>query len=120
MNVLVSTQNRTTPYSPTCMNIMDFFIGNPTLYFTPITAYKSLDIDVSPDTVKNCMSLLSKNNYLTKDSLQGTAYHITKENMEFWITDFRNYILAREELMDTEKITSEQIEKNDKEMFFWD
>ncbi len=120
MKTIPSTINRTTPYSPTCMKIMDFFIQNPTLYFTPITVFKSSDFDVSTFTVKHCMSLLHKNSYLTKDSLQGTAYHITKENMEFWVTDFRNYILAKEELMNTENIQSEQIEKNNKEVFFWD
>lgn len=118
MNVVI-TKHRTTPYSPTCMSVMDFFIQNPTICFTPITVYKSLDFDVTPDTVKNCMGLLYKNSYLTKDSLQGTTYHITKENMEFWVTDFRNYILVKEELMHTEKIPLEQIEKNDKELFFW-
>ena len=115
MNIVI-TKHRTTPYSPTCMSTMDFFIQNPTLYFTPMTAYKSLDLGVSPDTVKNCMNILLKNSYLTKeDGISTNHYSITKENMEFWITDFRNYILAKEELMNTEKNPLEQIKKNDKE-----
>ncbi|MCJ8306738.1 MAG: hypothetical protein HRU07_06790 [Nitrosopumilus sp.] len=92
-------RNTSTPYTPTCIKIMDFFIDNVTLYFTPMTAYKSLDVDVTPDTVKSCMNLLLKNSYLTKEGGKRTNYYsITKENMEFWVTDFRKYVLELEKL----------------------
>lgn len=109
------TKNRTTPYSPTYMSIMDFFLKHPALYFTPMTVYKSIHLNVTPDTIKNCMNLLLRNNYLTKENGAGTNhYNITKENMEFWVNDFRRYILAQEELRDTEKIQLKQV-RNDNE-----
>lgn len=92
---------RTSPFSPTCMEIMDFFLENPTLYFTPMTT--ALSMELSPDTVKNCMSLLFKNSYLTKTGVNSTHYHITKENMEFWRTDFKNHVLGLAELQSQDK-----------------
>ena len=48
----------------------------------------SLSMNKPHYTIKDCMRLLKQNSYLTKLSDQGTVYHITKENMEFWHTDF--------------------------------
>jgi len=101
---IITHQSGTTPYSPTGMSLMDFFLTNPTLYFTPMTVYKSIGLGVSPDTIKNCMNLLLKNSYLTKENGKGTNHYcITKENMEFWITDFRRYILEKEKLIQPKK-----------------
>ena len=84
-------QNRTSPFSPTCTKIMDLFLSYPTIYFTPKTASMSLD-DARYHTVKTCMSLLLSNSYLSKNSMNENTYYITKENMEFWVTDFKNHI----------------------------
>jgi len=82
-----------TPFSPTSENIMDQFLKDPTIYYTPMTMYLSLDLDISPHTVKSCMSLLLKNSYLTKEGGMDTNYYsITKENREFWDIDFKNHI----------------------------
>jgi len=43
------------------------------------------------------MRLLKQNSYLSKFSDDGTVYHLTLENMEFWRTDFKNYVLALQE-----------------------
>ncbi len=81
----------TTCYSPTCIDVIDFFLQNVTLYFTPTTAALSLEKPLS--TIKDCMNLLKRNSYLSKITDSGTVYHITKENMEFWVTDFRKNVL---------------------------
>lgn len=89
---------RMSPFSPLCISIMDFFLENPTLYFTSMTACKSMNGKTSPDMIKNCMNLLLKNSYLTKeDGIMTHHYNITKENMEFWVTDFKRYVLHEEE-----------------------
>jgi len=74
---------------------MDFFLQNVTLYFTPLTAALSLEKPVS--TISDCINLLKRNSYLSKISDDGTSYYITKENMEFWHTDFKKHVLALEE-----------------------
>lgn len=79
-------------FSNTCSEIMDFFLQNPTLYFTPLTV--SLSMEKSQATIKDCMNLLKSNSYLSKVSDSGSVYHITKENMEFWVTDFKNHVLS--------------------------
>ena len=85
-----------TVFSETCVSIMDFFLQNVTLYFTPKTV--SLSMSVSHSTIKDCMQLLKKNQYLSKESDGGSVYHITKENMEFWHTDFKNHVLTLADL----------------------
>lgn len=89
-----------TPYSPTCMKIEDLFLDNPSIYFTPMTVSKTLKI--SPNTTKANMRLLLSNSYLTKDD--GNNYSITKENMEFWVTDFRNHVLVLKKLQSEKEI----------------
>ncbi|QDI74087.1 hypothetical protein [Nitrosopumilus spindle-shaped virus] len=88
---IIIYQGRTSPFSPTCVEIMDYFLSYPDLFHTAITT--ALYLEKSNDTVKNCMSLLLKNSYLSKKSESGHVYFITKENMEFWATDFRNHII---------------------------
>lgn len=88
-----TTGKKFTAFSPTCVEIMDFFLHNATLYHTPTTA--ALSLEKPPTTIKSCMQLLHRNSYLSKET--GTAYHITKENMEFWRTDFKNHILSEQE-----------------------
>ena len=39
----------------------------------------------------------NKNSYISKLSPDGTVYHITKENMEFWHTDFKNHVISLQE-----------------------
>ncbi|QDI74004.1 hypothetical protein QIT55_gp18 [Nitrosopumilus spindle-shaped virus] len=89
-------QGRTSPFSPTCVEIMDYFLSYPDLYHTAMTV--SLYLEKSSDSVKNCMSLLLKNSYLTKKLDSGHVYFITKENMEFWAIDFKNHILNQHEI----------------------
>jgi len=71
---------------------MDFFLSNPRIFFTPKTM--ALSMGKPHPTVKDCMNLLKRNSYLTKDKETESVYHITKENMEFWRTDFKNHVLA--------------------------
>jgi len=80
---------------------MDFFLQNVTSYYTPYTA--SLSMEKPHYTIKDCMRLLKQNSYLTKLSDSGTVYHITKENIEFWHTDFKNHVLQLEKLKGDEK-----------------
>lgn len=89
-------QGRTSPFSPTCEKIMDYFLSYPKLYHTPQTV--SLFLEKSNDTIKNCMSLLLKNSYLSKISETSSVYFITSANMEFWRNDFKNHILQQCEL----------------------
>jgi len=49
-------------------------------------------------TIKDCMNILRRNSYLSKISDDGTVYHVTKENMQFWHTDFKKHVLHLEEL----------------------
>ena len=70
---------------------MDFFLSNVTLYFTPRTA--ALCMERPLPTIKDCMNLLRRNSYLSKVTDDGTVYHITRENMEFWRVDFRNHVM---------------------------
>ena len=86
-----TTGKKFTVFSDTCIDIMDFYLQNSTLYFTPTTT--ALSMEKSIPTIKSCMNLLKSNSYLSKVSDSGTVYHITKENMEFWITDFRNNVM---------------------------
>jgi len=75
---------------------MDFFLSHADCYFTPRTAAKTLEL--SYDSVKNCMSLLLKNSYLTKEDGPGTNhYNITKENMQFWAVDYKARVLTEYE-----------------------
>lgn len=98
------------------MNIMDLFLENPTIYFTPMTTHLSLNLDISPDTVKNMMSLLLKNSYLTKEGGPRTNhYRITKENMEFWVTDFRNHVLDLEKSKQSKKLENLPIDNSEDE-----
>lgn len=96
MQVTKQRQVRVNVFSAQCMEIMDFFLTHVTLYHTPITTALSLERPIT--TIRTCMSLLNRNSYLSKISKLGTVYHVTKENMEFWRTDFKNYVLALEEL----------------------
>lgn len=96
MTILFETTGKKfTAFSPTCAEIMDFFLTDPTIYHTPTTTALSLEKSVA--TTKACMNLLKSNSYLSKVTETGTAYHITKENMEFWHTDFKNHILSEHE-----------------------
>lgn len=85
-----------TVFSPTCVEIMDFFLNNVNLYFTPLTT--ALSINKSQSTIKDCMNLLKTNSYITKINNSGSVYHLTKENMEFWRTDFKTHVLALHKL----------------------
>jgi len=82
-------------FTETCCNIMDFFLSHPDIYFTPTTT--SLSMEKSLPTIKDCMRLLKQNDYLTKFSDEGTVYHITKENMVLWHTNFKAHILQEYE-----------------------
>ena len=103
MSKTISTQKtiqhkgtiRKTCFTDNTIDVMDFFLQNITLYFTPYTT--SLSMKKSHYTIKDCMRLLHQNSYLSKLSADGTVYHITKENMEFWHTDFKNHILSLQE-----------------------
>lgn len=111
---IIVTLSRMSPYSPTCMMIMDFFLENVTLYFTPMTVYKSLENNVTSDTIKSCMSLLLKNSYLTKEDGIGTNhYNITKENMEFWVTDFKSHVLELEQLKKSKQLKNLPIDNSE-------
>jgi len=88
--------SQTTCFSKTCTAVMDFFLQNVTLYFTPTTT--ALCMERPLPTIKDCMNLLRRNSYLSKISDDGTVYHVTKENMQFWHTDFKKHVLALEEL----------------------
>jgi len=85
-----------TCFSPQCIKLMDFFLQNVTLYFTPLTTALSLEKPVS--IISDCINLLRKNSYLSKVADDGTVYHVTKENMQFWHTDFKEHVLHLEEL----------------------
>jgi len=92
MNTLYElTGKKFTVFSNTCIEVMDFYLSYPTIYFTPTTT--ALSMEKSLFTVKACMNLLKLNSYLSKVSDSGSTYYITKENMEFWVTDFKNYVL---------------------------
>lgn len=69
---------------------MDFFLSNVTLYFTPKTAGLSMGRPLP--TIKDCMRLLWSNSYLSKFSHDGTVYFMNRENIQFWSTDYRNYL----------------------------
>ncbi len=71
---------------------MDFFLSNADHYFTPLTA--ALSMKKHPSTIKDIMRILKQNSYLSKLSDNGTVYHVTRENMEFWHTDYKNHILS--------------------------
>lgn len=73
---------------------MDFFLKYPNLYFTPNTV--ALSMKLSINSVKACMNLLRKNSYLSKLE-NSTVYHIKKDNMEFWVTDFRRHVLGSDD-----------------------
>jgi len=77
-------------FTNSCCKVMDFFLSYPDLYFTPRTA--ALSLQMSPPTVKDCMNILKQNFYLSKLSDDGTVYHITSQNMEFWRTDFTSHL----------------------------
>ena len=95
-NNTIIYKDRTTIFSPTCMRIMDLFLANPLIYFTPKTACLTLN-DGSYHNVKKCMNILYCNNLLTKEGGNGTNYYsLTKENMDLWVYRFRNYVLVRE------------------------
>jgi len=103
-----------TAFSPTSNNIMDQFLKDPTIYYTPMTMYLTLDLDISSHTVKTCMSLLLKNSYLTKEGGMGTNhYSITKENMEFWVTDFRSHVLELEKLKQPKQLENLPIDNSE-------
>jgi len=91
----IQTHRQRTPFSPTCYDIMDFYLQHFDCYFTPRTI--SLSLDKPQSTISDCINLLKKNSYLSKVTETGTAYHITVENMEFWRTDFKNHILSEHE-----------------------
>jgi len=93
-----TTGKKFTVFSDTCIDVMDFFLSHSNLYFTPTTA--ALSMKKSVPTVKACMNLLKSNYYLSKISNDGSTYHITKENMEFYNIDFRNYVLNLEKIKD--------------------
>jgi hypothetical protein len=95
MQVTKHREVRVDLFSPQCTEIMDFFLTHVTLYHTPITTALALERPIT--TVRTCMSLLKRNSYLSKISKLGTVYHVTKENMEFWRTDFKNHVLSLEE-----------------------
>jgi len=98
MQVTISKHQGThfTCFSPMCINVMDFFLQNVNLYFTPLTV--SLSMEKQQHSVKACMNLLKRASYLSKISDNGTVYHITKENMGFYHADFKNHVLALEKL----------------------
>jgi hypothetical protein len=73
---------------------MDFFLSHSELYFTPYTT--ALSMEKTPTTIKDCMRLLKQNSYLSKLSDEGSVYHLTLENMEFWHVDFKRHILDLE------------------------
>lgn len=89
--MMVNTVIRKSCFTDTCCSVMEFFLSNAGLYFTPTAA--ALSMGKPLPTVKDCMRLLRQNNYLSKLSDNGTVYYITEENMEFWHTDFKAYIL---------------------------
>jgi len=90
-----TTGKKFTVFSPTCYEVMSLFLNDPTIYYTPTTAALSLQKPIA--TVKSCMNLLKSNFYLSKVTETGSTYHITKENMESWYTDFKNHILSEHE-----------------------
>ena len=96
MQVSTHQGTPTTCFSPTCIDVMDFFLHNDEMYFTPTTVALSMKRPLS--TIKDCMNLLKRNSYLSKISDEQTVYHITEENMEFWVMDFRNHVLSLAEL----------------------
>ena len=86
---------RKTCFITPIIDVMDFFLAHAGLYFTPYTA--ALSMGKPHYTIKDYMRLLKQNSYLSKFSDDGTVYYITLENMEFWRTDFKNYILTLQE-----------------------
>lgn len=88
------------------IEVMDFFLSNPSSFYTPLTA--SLSMKKSHPTVKDHMRLLKQNFYLSKLSEAGTVYYITKENMEFWRTDFKNHVVSLTERQISERGGIEQ------------
>lgn len=89
-NVQRLSSIRKSCFTDSCYDIMDFFLQNPRLYFTPYTA--SLSMNRSHPTIKDCMRLLHRNSYLSKLSHDGSVYHMTLENMKFWRVGFKNYM----------------------------
>ena len=85
-------QIRKSCFGDTTCKVMDFFLSNVTSFYTPLTA--ALSMELPHPTVKDCMRLLYQSGYLTKLSPDGTAYHITKQNMQFWAIDFKNHIMG--------------------------
>lgn len=83
---------RKTAFTPTCIDVMDFFLENVSCYFTPYTA--SLSMGKSHYTVKDCMRVLYQSNYLTKFTHDGTVYYLTTKNMRAWIKDFEESVLG--------------------------
>lgn len=81
-------------FNKNCISIMDFFLSHVELYFTPYTT--ALSMEKTPATIKDCMRLLKQNSYLSKLSDEGSVYHLTLENMEFWRVDFKRHILDLE------------------------
>ena len=96
MQITKHQGTHTTCFSKTCVAVMDFFLQNVTLYFTPTTV--ALCMERSLATIKDCMNILRKNSYLSKISDDGTVYYVTKENMILWHTDFKKHVLHLEEL----------------------
>ena len=80
--------NRTTSFSPKCVDVMDLFIKNPTIFFTPKTA--ALTLESSYHHVKTCMNILFHGNYLSKDN--GNTYSITLANMRLWAIRFKIHV----------------------------
>lgn len=79
-----------------------------------MTTFLSLGLNISPDTVKNCMNLLLKNNYLTKRGGKRTNHYcVTKENKKFWVTDFKNHVLELEKLKEPTKLQFLPIDKRE-------
>ena len=88
---MIQHTNRTTVFSATCQRIMDLFLSNPSIYFTPKTA--SMTTGLPYHTTKTCMGLLWRNELLTKEGGKGTNYYnITSDNMKFWAKVFRRYV----------------------------
>ena len=106
---------RKTCFTTPIFEVMDFFLQHVTLYFTPYTV--SLSMRKPPATIKDYMRLLKQNSYLSKFSDDGTVYHITKENMEFWRTDFTNHVLNLQKLKESSynmKNTQQTFQKGEK------
>ena len=73
--------------------IMDFFLSHADMYHTPTTI--ALNINEPVFSVRDYVNILRKNSYVTKMPQHGNVFHITRENMEFWRTDFKNHIMSK-------------------------